>query len=208
MPPNTSTWHRMRKKLGMSVLLYFSISPLSVTALIPVPRITLAALSPKFRVYRITLLFPICNSWNWYTLMGLSRMLSAKNYYPILSKALFPELRQLFPVTPMDIKKFSERLSHCMKQRKVNGTELAALSGVTAATISRYLNGLRAPTVKNIILLAEALDVSVDYLLSLHDVPDAKTLITAYSTASIDDKHVIWTLLERYGGKHGTTTDW
>ena len=49
----------------------------------------------------------------------------------------------------MDINKFSERLSHCMQEHHLNGNDLAALSGVTAATISRYLNGLRTPTVDN-----------------------------------------------------------
>ncbi len=104
----------------------------------------------------------------------------------------------------MDIKKFSERLSLCMEQRGLNGAELSALSGVTAATISRYLNGLRQPTVQNLVLLADALCVSVDYLLGLHDVPDDKMLTSAYSIASCDDKRVIWTLLERYGGKPWT----
>ncbi|MCI8890695.1 MAG: helix-turn-helix transcriptional regulator [Eubacterium sp.] len=94
-----------------------------------------------------------------------------------------------------------------MKQSSVNGAELSALSGVTTAAISRYLNGLRTPTVRNIILLAKALGVSVDYLLGLHDVPDDKILTAAYSTASDADKRVIWTLLERYGGKHETTTN-
>lgn len=94
-----------------------------------------------------------------------------------------------------------------MKQSSINGAELSALSGVTTAAISRYLNGLRTPTVRNIILLAKALGVSVDYLLGLHDVPDDKILTAAYATASGSDKHVIWTLPERYGGKHGTTTD-
>lgn len=100
----------------------------------------------------------------------------------------------------MDTKKFSERLSLCMEQCGVNGTELSASSGVTAAAISRYLNGLRMPTVENAILLAASLNVSVDYLLGLHDVPDDKILTAAYSIASSADKRVIWTLLERYGG--------
>lgn len=103
----------------------------------------------------------------------------------------------------MDINNFSERLSFCMKERNLNGIELSALSGVTAATVSRYLNGLRNPTVENVVLLADALNVSVDYLLGLHDVPDDKILISAYSKASGDDKRVIWTLLERYGGNNG-----
>lgn len=105
----------------------------------------------------------------------------------------------------MDINKFSERLSHCMQEHHLNGNDLAALSGVTAATISRYLNGLRTPTVDNVVLLADALDVSVDYLLGLHNVPDDKMLVSLYSIASSDDKRVLWTLLERYGGNHGTT---
>lgn len=61
------------------------------------------------------------------------------------------------------------------------------------------------PTVDNIIRLADALNVSVDYLLGLHDVPDDKILTATYAIASCDDKRVIWTLLERYGEKHGTT---
>ena len=106
---------------------------------------------------------------------------------------------------PMDINKFSERLSHCMHSRHLNGNDLAALSGVTAATISRYLNGLRTPTIDNIMLLADALDVSVHCLLGRHNVPDDKMLVSLYSIASSDDKRVLWTLLERYGEKHGKT---
>lgn len=103
----------------------------------------------------------------------------------------------------MDIEKFSRRLSFCMKQQKLNGAELSALSGVTTAAISRYINGLREPSVSNVILLANALNVSVDYLLGLHDVPDSKTLIEAYSIASGSDKRVLWALLEKYGGNNG-----
>jgi len=105
----------------------------------------------------------------------------------------------------MDIDKFSQRLSFCMRQRKLNGAELSTLSGVTTATISRYINGLREPSVSNVILLANALNVSVDYLLGLHDAPDAKILIEAYSIASTSDKRVLWALLEKYGGTHEAT---
>ena len=107
----------------------------------------------------------------------------------------------------MDIKKFQERLALCMEQKNLNGADLASVSGITAATISRYLNGLRMPTVKNIVLLSDALGVSTNYLLGLHNISDDKMLLDAYSNASCDDKRVIWTLLERYGGKptDGTT---
>lgn len=104
----------------------------------------------------------------------------------------------------MELNKFQERLSACMQAKGLNGAELSALSGVTAATISRYLNNLRQPNIENIVALADALDVSVDYLLGLHDVSDDKKLLSAYSIASADDRRVIWTLLERYGGDYDT----
>jgi len=95
---------------------------------------------------------------------------------------------------------FQERLKLCMSQKDLSGAELAVMSGVSAATISRYLSGLRCPTVENLSRIAAALNASSDYLLGLNDVPDGKKLIDAYSVASCDDKRVIWTLLERYGG--------
>lgn len=105
----------------------------------------------------------------------------------------------------MDIDKFSNRLYQCMKQRNLTGVELSSLSGVSAAAISRYINGLREPSVSNVIQIANALNVSVDYLLGVHDVPDDKILISAYSIASDSDKRVLWTLLEKYGGTNETT---
>lgn len=95
---------------------------------------------------------------------------------------------------------FQERLKLCMSQRNLSGAELAVMSGVSAATISRYLCGLRRPTVENLSRIAAALNTSSDYLLGLNDVPDSKKLIDSYSAAFCDDKRVIWTLLERYGG--------
>ncbi len=207
MPSNTLSWREPRKQLGINALPFCYTSLLSATALIQVPGITPAVPSPKSAACRTSLDYLICSLQDWCIPMALSQMPSAKNYYPILSTAVYPESKPRFPALPVDVKKFLERLSFCMKQSNVSGAELSALSGVTAAAISRYLNGLRTPTVKNIILLAKALGVSVDYLLGLHDVPDDKILTAAYSTASSTDKHVIWTLLERYGGKHGTTTD-
>ena len=105
----------------------------------------------------------------------------------------------------MNINKFSERLSFCMKLRNVNAAELSALSGVTAATISRYLNGLRMPAVDKLILIASALDISIDFLLCLHDIPDIEALTCIYSPASTNNKHIIQTLSERYGGKYEPT---
>ena len=101
----------------------------------------------------------------------------------------------------MDTNKFQERLSLCMHQKKLSGAELAVMSDVSAATISRYLNGQRCPTVENLSRIAAALNITTDYLLGLSNIPDSKKLIDAYSLASYEDRRVLWTLLEKYGGK-------
>ncbi|MBQ6091317.1 MAG: helix-turn-helix transcriptional regulator [Lachnospiraceae bacterium] len=97
---------------------------------------------------------------------------------------------------------FRERLKLCMDRESLNGADLSAASGISAATISRYLCGLRRPTVENVVRLSSALGVSSDYLLGLHDSPDCGKLVRAYSSASSEDRRVIWTLLERYGGNN------
>ena len=96
------------------------------------------------------------------------------------------------------------RLKEIRKARKLSVPALAELSGVPRRTIQE-LEVRNDGRVSTMIKLADALDVSVDYLLGLHNVPDDKMLVSLYSVASSDDKRVLWTLLERYGGNHGTT---
>lgn len=141
------------------------------------------------------------------TPMALLLIQSAGTYYSAAYMAIFLQFSTSCPEVGfhMNIEKFSDRLSRCMKQSNLSGAELSALSGVTAATISRYINGLREPSISNLVLLSEALNVSIDYLIGLHDVSEGKSLIDAYSIASRSDKRVIWTLLEKYGGKHEAT---
>ena len=98
---------------------------------------------------------------------------------------------------------FSDRLSFCMEQRGMSGASLSSVSGVTEAAISRYLRGLRMPTAENLILLSSALNVTTDFLLGLDGTLEDRELTSAYSVASAEDRRVIWTLLERYGGRYG-----
>lgn len=74
----------------------------------------------------------------------------------------------------MDNIPFPERLSFCMRQAGLSGAGLSSLTGITAASISRYLNGLRSPTVQNIVQIAQVLCVSSDYLLGLSDSPEGE----------------------------------
>ena len=89
-----------------------------------------------------------------------------------------------------------------MKFANLNAAKLSALSGVSEAAISRYIRSARLPSTDNLIALANALNVSADYLLGLTDSLDSRKLVSLYSMATNDDKRVLWTLLEKYGGNN------
>ena len=83
---------------------------------------------------------------------------------------------------------------------------LAEMAHTTEATISRYLSDARRmPRADLIISIAEALNVSTDYLLGLTSVPnrgslspETEELIYYYSNASESDRKVIWAVLDKY----------
>lgn len=57
-----------------------------------------------------------------------------------------------------------------MYNNKLDQNELARRTGLTQATISRYVTGKSVPSGENLILLADALDISIDYLLGRTDI--------------------------------------
>lgn len=59
-----------------------------------------------------------------------------------------------------------DRISMLLKKSKYNQKELAALVGVTEATMSRYMNNERVPKTEIIANLATALHTTSDYLIS------------------------------------------
>ena len=65
---------------------------------------------------------------------------------------------------------FAQRLQIAMYWKEWTGADLSRHSGLTAATISRYICGQRLPNVARLVKLSKALDVSADYLLGLSDV--------------------------------------
>lgn len=71
----------------------------------------------------------------------------------------------------MDNNLFSERLKEARLNAKLKQTELAKLSGVTAATISAYERADdgkgKNPSLENAVKLAQALSVSLDWLCGL-----------------------------------------
>lgn len=59
---------------------------------------------------------------------------------------------------------FSERLRELRTDRSITQIALASALGVSKGVISLWENGLREPTLSNLIAIADFFDVSLDYL--------------------------------------------
>jgi transcriptional regulator with XRE-family HTH domain len=60
---------------------------------------------------------------------------------------------------------FSKRLASAMEERGLDEIALAMIANVSPVTVKRWLDGNFEPRHKNLARLADALDVSGDYLL-------------------------------------------
>ena len=60
-----------------------------------------------------------------------------------------------------------------MAMGTISQRDLAKMSGLTEATISRYLKGERIPKLTDAITLANVLHVSLDYLSGLSEIPNS-----------------------------------
>jgi transcriptional regulator with XRE-family HTH domain len=68
---------------------------------------------------------------------------------------------------------FGDRLLQLRKQRGWSQPELARKIGTSGDIIGRYERGEMTPSVQVARRLARALDVTVDYLVGEHDLPEA-----------------------------------
>jgi len=101
---------------------------------------------------------------------------------------------------------FSNILYDLLQQRGLTQRTLAEMAHTTEATISRYLtNSDRMPRVDLVASIAQALNVSTDYLLGLTSVPNRQSftdeissLISCYNKANDNDRKVIWAVLDKY----------
>lgn len=66
-------------------------------------------------------------------------------------------------------KTFGWRLTHAMELRGIRQKQLARITGVTEATVSRYVNEKRRPDIDFLREVVRALDVSADFLLGFTD---------------------------------------
>lgn len=67
---------------------------------------------------------------------------------------------------------FRLRLLHAMQRANLRQIELSEKTGISRAMISQYLAGAYIPKQTNLYKLAQALNVSVEYLLGLYESQD------------------------------------
>ena len=63
--------------------------------------------------------------------------------------------------------KLHHRVKALMKEQGMTQRELARRSGLTEASVCKYLSGARTPQAEAVVLLAKALGTTSDYLLSI-----------------------------------------
>jgi transcriptional regulator with XRE-family HTH domain len=95
---------------------------------------------------------------------------------------------------------FPDRLRTAREHRQLNQSELAKRSGLQASAISHFETGTRKPSFDNLRRLADALDVTTDYLLGrvkdFDALAGADKLHRHYSRLSSDDRDVAEKMVE------------
>ena len=65
--------------------------------------------------------------------------------------------------------KFADRLKELRLEKQVGQVELASSINVSKGIISLWENGLREPSLSNLVAIAKYFGVSIDYLVGLED---------------------------------------
>jgi transcriptional regulator with XRE-family HTH domain len=94
---------------------------------------------------------------------------------------------------------FGQKLGYCRKEKKLSQAELGKRSGINGDIIGKYEREEMKPSIDTAKKLADALDVSLDYLVGDGDlkVLDKKTLQRLQDIAGLpeeDRNHIFYTL--------------
>lgn len=87
-----------------------------------------------------------------------------------------------------DADHFPERLRDTRERRNLEQSALSAISGIPATSISHFEAGRRKPSLVNLRNLADALEVSIDYLVGRTDDPTAHITSAAFRDESLYSK--------------------
>lgn len=83
---------------------------------------------------------------------------------------------------------FIKRVKDELWDRRMDQKDLAAKTGITTATISRYLAGKMKPSAENLVSIAEALGVTTDYLLGRTNEKDFVTCASREESDNIQKR--------------------
>lgn len=75
------------------------------------------------------------------------------------------------------------RIDNLLEERNMNQAELAEKIGITAATLSRNINGINPPKAEIVSAIADFFNVSTDYLLGRSDNREILNNIDAFTFA-------------------------
>ena len=99
---------------------------------------------------------------------------------------------------------FAKQFKELIDKRGLTQRAVAERINTTETTISRYVSGDRTPNIETAVELASALGVTLDVLVGAdlpaasRTPPDVNILVVCYEKASIADRQVLWSLLDRY----------
>ena len=68
---------------------------------------------------------------------------------------------------------FPIRLRQAMHEKRFRAADVARATGITPSALSRYLSGENNPSPRNIVVIAQYLDVSSDWLLGASEASKA-----------------------------------
>jgi transcriptional regulator with XRE-family HTH domain len=94
---------------------------------------------------------------------------------------------------------FNDRITHLRKEKGLSQEELGAMIGTSGAVIGRYERGLMSPSIEIAKKLAEALQVTLDYLFSddevvVRDKKALKLLADIERLSGQDKENIFYTL--------------
>ena len=99
---------------------------------------------------------------------------------------------------------FANRFKELIDKRGLTQRAVAERINTTETTISRYVSGDRTPNIETAVELASVLGVTLDVLVGAdlpaasRTPPDVNILGACDEKASIADRQVLWSLLDRY----------
>ena len=84
-----------------------------------------------------------------------------------------------------------QRLAKTRKERGLNQEQLAKMAGTTQQNISRYENGTRDPKANTLAKMAQALGVSISYLLGITEDEQADVAAAWDDVLKIEEKNLL-----------------